>query len=224
MEPPWFAGGDIHADGLEQTHDAAAFRGPRSVVVARDHHDVRVGQSGAQLEELAERVQDRRVRGARAVEHVAGDDDQLGRYLDDAIEGSAKRVRHVRLALIDPSWSETLILPIAEVEIRKMDEAHPTTNLVRRRPPEHTHLLRHSHAKLGRRARRIRPFQRGSQIHHESRLRQPSALSIHHHGPGHGTAHRRRRQRRHPRRGGDRGDRRRVHRAVHADVREFALA
>ena len=60
-----------------------------------------------------------------------------------------KGVRNVCLALVDPSRSETLILPVPEMEIGEMDEAHPTSNLAGGRSPEHTHLLGHAHVKLG---------------------------------------------------------------------------
>jgi len=58
------------------------------------------------------------------VKHVARDQYEVGTQRDDLLYGALKRARNVRLTLIDPSRSETLVLTIPEVKIREMDEAH----------------------------------------------------------------------------------------------------
>jgi hypothetical protein len=49
------------------------------------------------------------------VENVAGDDDDIGRERDDAIDGASKRVRDIRFALIDSGWREPMVLPEAQM-------------------------------------------------------------------------------------------------------------
>ena len=123
-EPPRLAVDDVHAELREQPEDAARLRRARRVVVAGDDDDRRVGQRATQPRELHERVQDRRVGRPHGVKHVARDDDQLGRELDDAVDRRAKRRGDVRLPLVDPAGSEPLVLPVAEVEIGEVDQAH----------------------------------------------------------------------------------------------------
>jgi hypothetical protein len=55
------------------------------------------------------------------VEDVAGDEDDVRRELDDAIDGGAECRRDVRLPLIHAGGSQSLILPKTEVEVRQMD-------------------------------------------------------------------------------------------------------
>jgi hypothetical protein len=51
------------------------------------------------------------------VEDVAGDDDDIGGKLDRLVDRVPERSRDIRLALVDPSRGQTLILAIAEVEV-----------------------------------------------------------------------------------------------------------
>ncbi len=51
-------------------------------------------------------------------------DDQIGREGDDAVDGRAKGRGDVRLPLIDSAGSEPLVLPVAEMKIGEMDQAH----------------------------------------------------------------------------------------------------
>ena len=69
-------------------------------------------------------MENRLIRRPNRVEDVAGDDDEVRRERDDAIDGRAKGRGDVRLPLIDSAGSEPLILPVAEVEIGEMDQAH----------------------------------------------------------------------------------------------------
>ena len=96
----------------------------RRVVIAGDEHDLRVRQRASQPRELQERVEDRLVRRPHRVKHVAGDDDDVRRERDDAVDGRAKGRGDVRLPLVDAAGSQPLILPVAEVEIGEMDQAH----------------------------------------------------------------------------------------------------
>jgi hypothetical protein len=57
------------------------------------------------------------------MEHVAGDEHELGRELDDLVHRARERLRDVRLALIDPARRQSLVLPVSEMEIGEMDEA-----------------------------------------------------------------------------------------------------
>ena len=84
----------------------------------------RVRQRLHQPPELNERVKDRLIGRPDGVEHIAGDDDHIGTESDDAVDGRAKGRGDVGLPLIDSAGSEPLILPVAEVEIREMDQAH----------------------------------------------------------------------------------------------------
>jgi hypothetical protein len=76
-------------------------------------------------------VQDRRVRRPHLVEHVAGDEHHLGRELDDLVDRPRERLRHVCLALVDPTRSQPLILAVSEVQIGEVDEAQKLGGLGR---------------------------------------------------------------------------------------------
>jgi hypothetical protein len=65
------------------------------------------------------------------VEHVAGDEHHLGRELDDLVDRPRERLRHVGLALIDPTRSQPLILAVSEVQIGEVDEAQKLGGLGR---------------------------------------------------------------------------------------------
>ena len=57
------------------------------------------------------------------MEHVAGDEDHLGRELDDLVDGSRERLRHIRFALVDSARSQPLVLAVSEVQVGEVDEA-----------------------------------------------------------------------------------------------------
>jgi hypothetical protein len=57
------------------------------------------------------------------MEHVAADDHQLRRELDDLVQRARERQRDVGLTLIDPAWSQPLILAVAQVEVGEVNEA-----------------------------------------------------------------------------------------------------
>ena len=48
----------------------------------------------------------------------------IRRKLDDPVDGRAKGRGDVRLPLIDPAGSEPLILPVTEMQIGEMNQAH----------------------------------------------------------------------------------------------------
>ena len=100
----------------------SAVRG--DVVVAGDEHDRGIGQRATQPRELHERVQDRLIRRPNGVKHVAGDDDDVGRSSMIAIDGRAKGRGDVGFPLVDPAGSQPLILPVAEMQVGEMDQAH----------------------------------------------------------------------------------------------------
>jgi hypothetical protein len=57
------------------------------------------------------------------MEHVARDEHEIRRELDRAVDRARERLRHVRLALVDPARGESLVLAVAEVEVGEVDEA-----------------------------------------------------------------------------------------------------
>ena len=69
-------------------------------------------------------VQNRLIRRPDAVKDVPRHDDDVGPEGDDAVYGRAKGRRDIRFPLIDPAGSEPLVLPVAEMEIRQVDQAH----------------------------------------------------------------------------------------------------
>ena len=69
-------------------------------------------------------MQDRLIRRANAVKDITGNDDEVGREPDNVVDGRAKRRGDIRLPLIDSAGSEPLVLPVAEVEIGEVDQAH----------------------------------------------------------------------------------------------------
>jgi hypothetical protein len=65
------------------------------------------------------------------MEHVAGDEHDLGRELDDLVDRTRERQRNVRFALIDPTRSQPLILAVSQVQIGEVDEAQKLGGLGR---------------------------------------------------------------------------------------------
>jgi hypothetical protein len=57
------------------------------------------------------------------MEHVTGDEHDLGGKLDDLVDRARERLRNVRLALIDAARSQPLILAVSQVQIGEVDEA-----------------------------------------------------------------------------------------------------
>ena len=55
---------------------------------------------------------------------VAGDDDEVRPQLDDSVDGRAKGRGDVRLPLIHTAGSEPLILPVTEMQVGEMNQAH----------------------------------------------------------------------------------------------------
>jgi hypothetical protein len=65
------------------------------------------------------------------MEHVAGDEHDLGRELDGLVDRPREGLRDVRLALVDPTRSQPLILAVSEVQIGEVDEAQKLGGLGR---------------------------------------------------------------------------------------------
>jgi hypothetical protein len=65
------------------------------------------------------------------VEHVASDEHDLGRELDRLVDRPREGLGDVRLALIDPTRSQPLILAVSEVQIGEVDEAQKLGGLGR---------------------------------------------------------------------------------------------
>ena len=57
------------------------------------------------------------------MEHIARDQHDLGRELDDLVDRARERLRHVGFALVDAARSQPLILAEAEMQIGEVDEA-----------------------------------------------------------------------------------------------------
>jgi hypothetical protein len=69
-------------------------------------------------------VQDRLIRRTNCVKDVARHDHDVGRELDDLVDGRAKGRGNIGLPLIDPAGSEPLILPVTEMQVGEMNQAH----------------------------------------------------------------------------------------------------
>ena len=93
-------------------------------MVAADHHDERLRQRVSKACELAEGVNDDRICRPDHVEHVAGDENHVRLERDDLIQRAHERARHVGLALIEPTRGEPMVLPVAEVQVGEMYQAH----------------------------------------------------------------------------------------------------
>ncbi len=92
-------------------------------MIPRDHHDLGVGQLTAKAREFHVRQHDGRVRRSHLVKHVARNEHQLRRELDDLVQRLPERVRDVMLALVDSARSQPLKLAEAEMQVREMYEA-----------------------------------------------------------------------------------------------------
>ena len=108
---------DVNAKRREQAQDAPRLDSARRIVVPRDHDDDRVGQRVFEPAELLERVNDGGIRRPNGVKHVAGDQHEIGRDLDDLVDRPPERRSDVRLALVDTSRRLPLVLPVAEVQV-----------------------------------------------------------------------------------------------------------
>jgi hypothetical protein len=117
---------DDDPERAEQAEEPPGLGCSRSVVVARDHHDDRIGKRFDEAGELGIRVQDGRVRRPYCMKHVAGDHDHVGLDLDDLVDRGLERLRDVGFALIQAAVRLTLILPKAEVEVGKVNQLQRT--------------------------------------------------------------------------------------------------
>ena len=82
---------------------------------------------------MDERVENRGVARPHGVEYVAGDDDDLGRELDHAVDRELERSRDISFPLVDATGSEALVLSVAEVEVGEVDKAQAQESSALRR-------------------------------------------------------------------------------------------
>ena len=115
---------DVNPELLEQSQDAARLDCLRRIVIPGNHHHDRVRQRLREAAELGERVNDRGVRGTHGMKHVAGDEHDVRRNLDDLVDRALERLRDIPLALVDASWGLPLVLAVAEVKIGDVDQPH----------------------------------------------------------------------------------------------------
>ena len=99
-ESLWLVLDDGDSDCAEEGENAAGFGGAWEVVVAGDHHHWRRGQREAKARQFAEREEDHRVRRSDLMKDVAGDQDEVGGFTDDRIDGVSGGARDVGLPLI----------------------------------------------------------------------------------------------------------------------------
>jgi hypothetical protein len=69
-------------------------------------------------------MQDRGVCWPSGVKHIARHQHELRSEIDNLVHRALERAPNIRLTLVYTTVRETLVLPVAEVEIREMDEAH----------------------------------------------------------------------------------------------------
>ena len=58
------------------------------------------------------------------MKHVARDEHKIWSKLDHCIDDAPQRRRHIRLALVDPGGSLSLVLPKAEVYVGEVNQSH----------------------------------------------------------------------------------------------------
>src|ERR1051325_7453743 len=75
---PWLIENHVDPQRPEETEDAAGLTHSWSVVIARDHYDVGVGQHLDKTRELLVGVQDCRIARPDAMKDVAADQDEVG--------------------------------------------------------------------------------------------------------------------------------------------------
>ena len=138
----------------EELENAARLRRPRRVVIAGDEDDHRVRQRLRQPRELNERVENRLIRRANGVKDVARENDDVRRQRDDAIDGRAKGRGDVGFPLIDAAGSQSLVLPVTEMQIGQMNQTHAARGKLGRNLTSFSgvHVLRDSHLHMHRRA------------------------------------------------------------------------
>ena len=124
VEPLRFGVGDVDRELAKESQDASRLRRAGGVVVAGDEDDLRIGERRTQPAELQKGVDDRRIRRPHVVKDVAADENELGTKCDRLVDRRLKRARDVCLPLVDPTRSQTLVLPESEVEVGEVDETH----------------------------------------------------------------------------------------------------
>ncbi len=108
----------------EQPQDRSGLDRLGRIVVAGDDHDPRVRRLGREPDQLAERIGDRRVRRPDGVEDVTGDQEQLRLERRRALQRLAERPGDIPLSQVDSLRVRPMIGPIAEVQVRDVDDLH----------------------------------------------------------------------------------------------------
>ncbi len=93
-------------------------------MVARDHHDRRVGQSRAETVQLLEHKQDCGIGRPHGMEDVSRKDDQVRALDEQVVHRAAERFGHVGLALISSPRRLPVVLAEPEVQIGQVRELH----------------------------------------------------------------------------------------------------
>jgi hypothetical protein len=93
-------------------------------MIPRYHHDPGVREIRSQPAELNESVQNRGIRRAHGVKHVAGDEDEVGLELDYLVDHPPHRGCDIGLTLVDARGSLSLVLPEAEMYVCEVNQSH----------------------------------------------------------------------------------------------------
>src|SRR5689334_4393255 len=122
--PPGLALHDGDAQLAKKPEDAAGLTRARRVVVSGDDNDLGVRQRPLQPLELNESCKDCRIGRTDGVEHIAGDEHELGREADDAIDYGAEGFSDINLTLIDAACRLALVLSEAEMYVCEVYQSH----------------------------------------------------------------------------------------------------
>ncbi len=96
-------------------------------MVAGDHHDRRVGESGAQTMQMLEQEKDCGIGRADGVKDVAREYDQIRSLHEQVVHRPPERLGDVGLALIPPPGRLPVVLTKAEVQVGEVRELHRLT-------------------------------------------------------------------------------------------------
>jgi hypothetical protein len=94
-------------------------------VVAGDEDDRGARQGLPQALELMKGEDNRGVAGAYRMEEIAGDGHSVGPRRDHTVDRRAKRLRDIRLTLIDPGRRLPVVLPNAQMGVGDVRQFHP---------------------------------------------------------------------------------------------------
>src|SRR5688572_9507602 len=124
MEPFGLVHYDVNSEALEESENADRLARSRSIVVARNHHDQRIGKHLHETRELLVSVDYRRVCRTNAVKNVSTDENQVRLELDCLVDCLPERDGYIRLALVHSRRRLPLVLAEPEVQIGEVNESH----------------------------------------------------------------------------------------------------